>query len=772
MSEHQHASAPAAGRVIDPVCGMTVDPQATPHQHTHHGKPYFFCSGGCRTKFAAEPEKFLGAKAESQRMPENTVYTCPMHPEVRQIGSGSCPICGMALEPDVVTADSGPNPELADMTRRFWIALALTIPVFVLEMGQHVFGLQLVGPPWSNWLQFIFASPVVLWAGWPFIVRADQSILTRNLNMFTLIAMGTLVAWAYSTFATIAPHFLPHQFHGHDGAVAVYFEAAAVITVLALLGQVLELHARERTSGAIKALLNLTPKIAHRILPGGYERDMAVDAVNAGDLLRVKPGEQIPVDGVLTEGRSAVDESMLTGEPMPVDKAPGAKLVAGSLNTTGSFTMRAEKVGRDTMLAKIVQMVAQAQRSGAPIQRLADRVSGWFVPLVIAVALLAFGAWAWFGPEPPYAYGLVAAVSVLIIACPCALGLATPMSIMVGVGRAARAGILIKNAEALERMEKVDTLVIDKTGTLTEGKPKVVAVIPTHGLDEKDILRFAAAVESRSEHPIAHAIVAAAAERGIEPPDVRGFNSPTGKGVVGMIERHRVALGSAKFLGELGIAAADLEPLAERLRQDGATAIFLAVDGKAAGVIAVADPVRETALAALKALKRAGIRIVMLTGDSRTTANAVAEKLGIDEVEADLLPEQKSQIVERLRREGRVVAMAGDGINDAPGLAAADVGIAMGTGTDVAIESAGITLLKPDLTGIIKARRLSKVVMRNIRQNLLFAFIYNAAGVPIAAGLLYPAFGILLSPMIAAAAMALSSVSVIGNALRLSRLRL
>jgi P-type Cu+ transporter len=772
MSEHQHASAPAAGRVIDPVCGMTVDPQATPHQHTHHGKPYFFCSGGCRTKFAAEPEKFLGAKAESQRMPENTVYTCPMHSEVRQIGSGSCPICGMALEPDVVTADSGPNPELADMTRRFWIALALTIPVFVLEMGQHVFGLQLVGPPWSNWLQFIFASPVVLWAGWPFIVRADQSILTRNLNMFTLIAMGTLVAWAYSTFATIAPHFLPHQFHGHDGAVAVYFEAAAVITVLALLGQVLELHARERTSGAIKALLNLTPKIAHRILPGGYERDMAVDAVNAGDLLRVKPGEQIPVDGVLTEGRSAVDESMLTGEPMPVDKAPGAKLVAGSLNTTGSFTMRAEKVGRDTMLAKIVQMVAQAQRSGAPIQRLADRVSGWFVPLVIAVALLAFGAWAWFGPEPPYAYGLVAAVSVLIIACPCALGLATPMSIMVGVGRAARAGILIKNAEALERMEKVDTLVIDKTGTLTEGKPKVVAVIPTHGLDEKDILRFAAAVESRSEHPIAHAIVAAAAERGIEPPDVRGFNSPTGKGVVGMIERHRVALGSAKFLGELGIAAADLEPLAERLRQDGATAIFLAVDGKAAGVIAVADPVRETALAALKALKRAGIRIVMLTGDSRTTANAVAEKLGIDEVEADLLPEQKSQIVEQLRREGRVVAMAGDGINDAPGLAAADVGIAMGTGTDVAIESAGITLLKPDLTGIIKARRLSKVVMRNIRQNLLFAFIYNAAGVPIAAGLLYPAFGILLSPMIAAAAMALSSVSVIGNALRLSRLRL
>ena len=772
MSEPHHASAPAAGRVIDPVCGMTVDPQVTPHRHTHQGKPHFFCSAGCRTRFAAEPEKFLGAKAAPEPMLDGTIYTCPMHPEVRQAGPGSCPICGMALEPDVVTADSGPNPELADMTRRFWIALALTVPVFVLEMGQHVLGLNLVGQPWSNWLQFIFATPAVLWAGWPFIVRADQSILTRNLNMFTLIAMGTVVAWAYSAFATIAPHLLPHQFHGHDGAVAVYFEAAAVITVLALLGQVLELKARDRTSGAIKALLNLTPKIAHRILPGGYERDMAVDAVNAGDMLRVKPGEQIPVDGVLTEGQSAVDESMLTGEPMPVGKAPGAKMVAGSLNTTGSFTMRAEKVGRDTMLAKIVQMVAQAQRSRAPIQRLADRVSGWFVPLVIAVALAAFSAWAWFGPEPPYAYGLMAAVSVLIIACPCALGLATPMSIMVGVGRGARAGILIKNAEALERMERVDTLVIDKTGTLTEGKPRVIAVTPTHGLDEQDILRFAAAVESRSEHPIAHAIVAAAAERGIELPDVRGFNSPTGKGVVGMIERHRVALGSAKFLAELGVAAAELEPMAERLRQDGATAVFLAVDGKASGVIAVADPVRDTAPAALTALKRAGIRIVMLTGDSRTTANTVAKQLGIDEVEADLLPEQKSQIVERLRREGRVVAMAGDGINDAPGLATADVGIAMGTGTDVAIESAGVTLLKPDLNGIIKTRRLSKAVMRNIRQNLVFAFIYNAAGVPIAAGVLYPAFGILLSPMIGAAAMALSSVSVIANALRLSRKQL
>jgi P-type Cu+ transporter len=772
MSQHYQAAAPAAGRVIDPVCGMTVDPRATPHQHTHRSKPYFFCSAGCRTKFAAEPDKYVEGKTKPESMPANIVYTCPMHPEVRQIGPGSCPICGMALEPDVMTADSGPNPELADMTRRFWVALVLTIPVVVLEMGQHLLGLRLVSANTSNWLQFIFATPVVLWAGWPFIVRADQSILTRNLNMFTLIAMGTLVAWAFSAFATAVPHLLPHQFHGRGGAVTVYFEAAAVITVLVLLGQVLELKARERTSGAIKALLNLTPKIAHRILPGGYERDMAVDAVNPGDLLRVKPGEQIPVDGALSEGRSAVNESMLTGEPMPVDKTPGATVIAGSLNTTGSFVMKAEKVGRDTMLAKIVQMVAHAQRSRAPIQGLADRVSGWFVPLVILVALAAFGAWAWFGPEPPYAHGLVAAVSVLIIACPCALGLATPLSIMVGVGRGARAGILIKNAEALQRMEKVNTLVIDKTGTLTEGKPKVVAVTPTHGLDEKDMLRFAAAVESRSEHPIAHAIVAAAAERGIELPDVRGFNSPTGKGVVGMIERRRIALGSAKFLAELGIASVELEPLAERLRQDGATAIFLAVDGIASGVIAVADPLRDTAAAALKALKRAGLRIVMLTGDSRTTAQAVAGKLGIDEVEADLLPEHKSQIVERLRREGRVVAMAGDGINDAPGLAAADVGIAVGTGTDVAIESAGITLLKSDLNGIVRARRLSRAVMRNIQQNLVFAFIYNAAGVPIAAGVLYPSFGILLSPMIGAAAMALSSVSVVGNALRLARVRL
>jgi len=772
MSEHQHAPAPAAGRVIDPVCGMTVDPQATPHRHTHQGKPYFFCSAGCRTKFAAEPQSYLGEKAKPEPMPEGTVYTCPMHPEIRQVGPGTCPICGMGLEPDVVTADSGPNPELADMTRRFWIGLLLTIPVFVLEMGQHLFGFRLLEGEASNWVQFVLATPVVWWAGWPFFVRADQSLKTRNLNMFTLIAMGTGVAWAYSAFATVAPHLLPHEFHGHGGAVAVYFEAAAVITVLVLLGQVLELKARDRTSNAIRALLDLTPKVAHRILPGGYERDMAVDAVSVGDALRVKPGEKIPVDGTVTEGHSPVDESMVSGEPMPVDKEPGAKVVAGSLNTTGSFTMRADKVGRDTLLSQIVQMVAQAQRSRAPIQRLADRVSGWFVPLVILVALIAFGAWAWFGPEPRYAYGLLAAVSVLIIACPCALGLATPMSIMVGVGRGARAGVLVKNAEALERMEQVDTLVIDKTGTLTEGKPKVVAVVPTHGLDETGVLRIAAAVESRSEHPIALAIVQAANERGIALPDVRGFNSPTGKGVVGMTERRRVALGSAKFLAELGIGSAELEPIAEKHRQDGATAIFVAVDGKASGVIAVADPIRASAQDAIKALTKQGIRIVMLTGDNATTAKAVARKLGIEEVQADLLPEQKADVVKTLRSEGRVVAMAGDGINDAPGLATADVGIAMGTGTDVAIESAGITLLKSDLNGIVRARRLSQRVMRNIRQNLVFAFIYNAAGVPVAAGLLYPFFGILLSPVIGAAAMALSSVSVVGNALRLARARL
>jgi Cu+-exporting ATPase len=696
-----------------------------------------------------------------------------MHPEIRQAGPGTCPICGMALEPELASVASAPNPELADMTRRFWIGFALAIPVVALEMGGHMTTLHmLLGKNLSNWIQFGIATPVVLWAGWPFFVRGWQSLLTRNLNMFTLIAMGTGVAWLYSIIATAVPGIFPATFRGSEGAVAVYFEAAAVITVLVLLGQVLELRAREHTSGAIRALLDLAPKTARRITDDNRDEEVSLDVIAVGDRLRVRPGEKVPVDGVLIEGRSSLDESMVTGESMPVTKEPGAKVISGTLNQTGSFVLRAEKVGRDTLLARIVQMVAAAQRSRAPIQRLADRVSGWFVPAVIAIAVGAFAAWATFGPEPRLAYGLVAAVTVLIIACPCALGLATPMSIMVGVGRGAQLGVLIKNAEALERMEKVDTLVIDKTGTLTEGKPKVVAIVPAQGLNETEVLRFAASVERSSEHPLARAIIAAAAERNISLADVRGFDSPVGKGVIGMVERRRVALGNAKFLAELNIATAALESEAERLRQDGATAIFLAVDGKAVGVIAIADPVKPTTPAALKALTDEGVRIVMLTGDNKTTAQAVARRLNIAEVEAEILPEQKSAVVEKLRREGRVVAMAGDGVNDAPALAAAEVGIAMGTGTDVAIESAGITLLKGDLTGIVRARRLSAATMRNIRQNLFFAFVYNAAGVPIAAGVLYPAFGLLLSPIIAAAAMALSSVSVVGNALRLRRVRL
>jgi Cu+-exporting ATPase len=612
---------------------------------------------------------------------------------------------------------------------------------------------------------------VVLWAGWPFFVRGWQSLVTRNLNMFTLIAMGTGVAYLYSVVAALAPGLFPDALRGHSGAVATYFEAAAVITVLVLLGQVLELRAREQTSGAIKALINLAPKTARRVRDGA-EEDIALEKVAAGDILRLRPGDKVPVDGILIEGRSALDESMITGESMPVTKEQGAKVIAGTLNTTGSFLMRAEKVGRDTMLSRIVQMVAQAQRSRAPIQRLADQVAGWFVPLVIAIALLAFAAWAMFGPEPRFSYAMVAAVTVLIIACPCALGLATPMSIMVGIGRGAQEGVLIKNAEALERMEKIDTLVIDKTGTLTEGKPKVVSILAAEDLGEAEVLRFTASIEAQSEHPLAAAIVAAAKERGIALAKVMGFDSPTGKGAIGMVEGKRVVLGSAKFFGELNIATTALDAQAEVLRRDGATAIFVAIDGKAAGVIAIADPVKATTSAALKALADEGIRVVMLTGDNRTTAQAVARKLGITEIEAEVLPEQKSAVIDKLKREGRVVAMAGDGVNDAPALAAAEVGIAMGTGTDVAIESAGITLLGGDLMGIVRARKLSQAVMRNIRQNLVFAFIYNAAGVPIAAGVLYPVFGILLSPVIGAAAMALSSVSVVANALRLRAMRL
>ena len=773
---HSHEGHAHAAGAIDPVCGMTVDPEKTPHRFAVAGETHHFCSAGCRSKFAADPRRYLEKSSSGPPdapAPEGTVYTCPMHPEIRQIGPGSCPICGMALEPDLISLDDAPNPELADMTRRFWIGLALAAPAVVLEMGGHLVGGHgLVDPGLSNWIQLAFATPVVLWAGWPFFVRGWQSLLTRNLNMFTLVAMGTGVAYVYSLVATVLPGVFPPAFRGHGGAVAVYFEAAAVITVLVLLGQVLELRAREATSGAIKALLDLAPKTARLVDDEGEDHEVALDSLHVGDRLRVRPGEKVPVDGTMIEGRSSVDESLVTGESMPVTKEPGAKVVAGSLNRSGGFVMRAEKVGRDTLLSQIVQMVAQAQRSRAPIQRLADQVAGWFVPAVIVVAVAAFAAWAWFGPEPRLAFGLVAAVSVLIIACPCALGLATPMSIMVGVGRGAAAGVLIKNAEALERLEKVDTLVVDKTGTLTEGKPKVVSIVPAQGFEEAGILRLAASVERSSEHPLADAIVRAARERSVELAPVTDFDSPTGKGVVGSIDGKIVMLGNAKFVAAAGVDSSALESAAEALRGDGATVVNMSVEGRLAGIFAIADPVKATTPDALKALAAEGIRVIMLTGDNRTTADAVARRLGISEVEAEVLPEQKSAVVAKLQKAGRIVVMAGDGVNDAPALAAADVGIAMGTGTDVAMESAGVTLLKGDLGGIVRARRLSEATMSNIRQNLLFAFVYNAAGIPIAAGVLYPTFGMLLSPIIAAAAMALSSVTVVGNALRLRAARL
>ncbi|WP_375311862.1 heavy metal translocating P-type ATPase [Bradyrhizobium sp. A5] len=771
---HAHDHGGATTKVLDPVCGMTVDPATSKHRFEHHGETFHFCSAGCRTKFAADPAKYLAKdKAPEPEVPAGTIYTCPMHPEIRQVGPGSCPICGMALEPEVASLETGPNPELADMTRRFWIGGALALPAVVLEMGGHLAGPHnWIDPTWSNWIQLVFATPVVLWAGWPFLVRGWQSLLTRNLNMFTLIAMGTGVAYVYSLIGTIAPQIFPATFRGHGGAVAVYFEAAAVITVLVLLGQVLELRARDATSGAIKALLQLAPKTARRVAPDGSEHEVEIDTLHAGDHLRVRPGEKVPVDGIILEGRSALDESLVTGESMPVTKETGAKVIAGTLNQSGSFIMRADKVGRETLLSQIVQMVADAQRSRAPIQRLADQVAGWFVPTVIAVAVVAFAAWAWFGPEPRLAFGLVAAVSVLIIACPCALGLATPMSIMVGVGRGAQAGVLIKNAEALERMEKIDTLVVDKTGTLTEGKPKVVAIVPAAGFAEDDILRLAASVERASEHPLADAIVRAAKEKQLALDQVEQFDSPTGKGATGKIDGKTIVLGNARYLSSIGIDTRAIDSEAERLRGDGATVINMAIDGKLAGLFAIADPVKASTPEALKALAAEGIKVIMLTGDNRTTAEAVARRLGIADVEAEVLPDQKSAVVTRLQKAGRSVAMAGDGVNDAPALAAAEVGIAMGTGTDVAMESAGVTLLKGDLTGIVRARKLSQATMSNIRQNLFFAFIYNAAGIPIAAGILYPTFGILLSPIIAAAAMALSSVSVVGNALRLRTTRL
>jgi len=768
---HSHADTAAAKHMAkDPVCGMTVDPHTAKHRAEHAGRTYYFCAAGCRTKFVADPEKYLSpAERAVEDVPEGAIYTCPMHPEIRQVGPGACPICGMALEPDLVTAEAQPNPELADMSRRLGIGLALTIPVFILEMGSHLFGLHhVIGATASNWVQLILATPVVLWAGWPFFERGWKSVLTRNLNMFTLIALGTGVAWTYSVIATLMPSLFPESLRGSDGAVAVYFEAAAVITVLVLVGQVLELRAREQTGGAIRALLNLAPKTARRLSADGGEEEIQIDVVSVGDRLRVRPGERIPVDGDVVDGKSSVDESMVTGESLPVSKTVGAKVIGGAINGSGVLIVRATSVGRDTLLARIVQMVAEAQRSRAPIQRLADQVAGWFVPLVIAIAGLAFIAWLTFGPEPRFSYALIAAVSVLIIACPCALGLATPMSIMVGVGRGAQSGVLIKSADALEHMEKIDTLVVDKTGTLTEGKPKVAAIRTTSAsINEAELLRLAASLEQASEHPLGDAIVAAAKERALLLAQVTDFSAPSGKGVSGSIDGRQIVIGNHHIMTDAGIDASQFDAAAEQLRADGATVVFVAIDGSAAGLIAISDPIKASTPSALQSLRSNGVHIVMLTGDNPTTAKAVAAKLGIADVEADVLPEDKAKIVERLRREGHAVAMAGDGVNDAPALATADVGIAMGTGTDVAIESAGITLLNGDLQGIARARRLSQATMANIRQNLFFAFVYNAAGVPIAAGVLYPAFGLLLSPIIAAAAMSLSSVSVIANALRL-----
>jgi P-type Cu+ transporter len=765
-ASHDHGG--AAQPSVDPVCGMGVDPATSKHRFEHDGRIFHFCSAGCRGKFAADPGFYLQSRA-ARPTNKDAVYTCPMHPEIRQVGPGSCPICGMALEPAEVTAEAVPNHELADMTRRFWIGLGLTLPVFILEMGAHVPALgvdKLVAPTVSIWIQFALTTPVVLWAGWPFFQRGWASLVSRHLNMFTLIALGTGTAYLYSLAATFVPGAFPPAFHSVGGMVAVYYEAAAVITVLVLLGQVLELRARDQTGGAIRALLNLAPKTAWRLRDDGDE-EILLEDVQVGDRLRVRPGDGVPVDGTVQDGKSAVDESMVTGESMPTTKQAGDVVIGGTVNGTGVLVMRADKIGSDTMLSRIVTMVAEAQRSRAPIQRMADRVAGYFVPVVLVVAVLAFVGWAVWGPVPSFAYAMIAAVSVVIIACPCALGLATPMSIMVGIGKGAGEGVLIKSAEALERMEKVNTLVVDKTGTLTQGRPRVVMVVPTNGFSEAEVLRLAASLERSSEHPLAAAIVFAAKEHGVAVENSDGFQSVTGKGVIGNVDGRVVTLGNSQLMAEENIDTCGLSGRAEALRGDGATALFVGVDGKSAGVIAIADPVKATTLAALDSLRSNGLRIVMVTGDNRTTAEAVAHKLGIVDVEADILPEDKNRIIRKLMAEGKVVAMAGDGVNDAPALAEADVGIAMGTGTEVAIKSAGVTLVKGDLTGISRALILSRMTMRNIRQNLMFAFAYNVIGIPIAAGVLYPFFGILLSPVVAALAMSLSSVSVIGNALRL-----
>ncbi len=765
-------SADSSAESIDPVCGMTVDPATAEHRHEHQGHVYAFCSTRCLEKFRSDPERYLSERAKATDAPADAIYTCPMHPEIEQIGPGDCPICGMALEPKMVSVEEGPSAEYVDMRRRFWISAVLSVPLVAIAMGRHLMPLEFISARWLDWGELALATPVVLWGAWPFFKRFWASLKTMSLNMWTLIGLGVGAAYAFSVVATVAPGVFPDAFRGPEGEVGVYFEAAAVIVVLVLLGQVLEIRARERTGGAIRALLDLAPKTAGIVRDDGSEEEIALEHVKAGDRLRVRPGEKIPVDGEVVEGRSSVDESMLTGEPVPDEKTPGAHVTGGTLNGSGSLIMIARRVGSETMLARIVQMVAEAQRSRAPIQRLVDVVAGYFVPAVVAIAVIAFIVWSIFGPPPAMAFALVAAVSVLIIACPCALGLATPMSIMVGTGRGAQMGILIKNAEALERFAKVDTLVVDKTGTLTEGKPKLTAVVPAKGFDESEVLQLAASLERASEHPLAAAIVHGAEERGFALSGSEDFDSVTGKGVTGRVDGRTVALGNVRLLDLLKIDPGSLADEAERRRAEGQTVMFITVDGAPAGLVAVADPIKETTPDALKTLREDGVRIVMLTGDNRTTAEAVAGRLGISEVEAEVLPERKNEVVKHLRDQGRVVAMAGDGINDAPALAAADVGVAMGTGADVAMESAGVTLVKGDLHGVARARLLSEAVMRNIKQNLFFAFIYNALGVPIAAGILYPFFGILLSPIIAAAAMSLSSVSVIANALRLRAVRL
>lgn len=761
----------------DIVCGMEVSP-STPYQSDYKDQHYLFCSSHCQHKFLEHPENFLTSESSpsschnhscSLDTAESVLYTCPMHPEVEQIGPGSCPKCGMALEPKTLQLEDD-TTEYDAMKRRFWISMVLSIVVLISAMGAEFFPGQftaMIDPKSRQWFEMILSAPVVWWGGSIFYIRAWESVRNRSLNMFTLIALGTATAWIYSAVAVLFPHIFPENLSMQMGVVPVYFEAAAVITALVLLGQVLELRARSRTNDAIRLLLGLSAKTARIVRPDGSEEEISLKLVQPGDRLRIRPGEKIPVDGIVVEGESHVDESMVTGEPIPVSKKTGEHLIGATINTTGSLMMLAQKVGADTLLSQIVSMVSQAQRSRAPIQKSADRVSGYFVPVVIFIAVVTFIIWYLFGPEPSLGYALVNAVAVLIIACPCALGLATPISIMVGTGKGARAGVLIKNAEALEMMEKIDTLVVDKTGTLTEGKPKLVSVIFQDGWDENRIVSLAASLERSSEHPLASAVVNAAQERGVPLSDTDQFRSVTGKGVAGKVEGLEIALGNIKLMEELGIETAGLSAVADGLRREGESVMFLAIDNTLAGILGVADPIKETTAQAIRDLHEEGITVVMLSGDSRITARAVAARLGIDQVEAEVLPQQKAETIKRLQREGHIVAMAGDGINDAPALAQAQVGIAMGSGTDVAMESAGITLIKGDLRGIVRARRLSRATMRNIRQNLFFAFIYNSAGIPIAAGVLYPFFGVLLSPMIAAAAMSFSSVSVITNALRL-----